>query len=76
MTVYPNPAQNEITIRLNALDQMKEIKIYSLNGSLIKTMRVSGIEETITIDELPNGNYLIELQSEKGAYHKRFVKSE
>lgn len=75
MTVYPNPAQNEITIRLNALDQMKEIKIYSLNGSLIKTMRVSGIEETISIEELPNGNYLIELQSEKGAYHKRFVKS-
>jgi hypothetical protein len=66
MSIYPNPATNEINVLVNGLD-IKEITIYDINGKLIKTSPTS---TNIDISTLPNGIYFI-----KADHHfSKFIK--
>jgi hypothetical protein len=63
MTIIPNPANNKITITLPHLKNPGKLKLFDLNGKLVK-----GVEDFIKIDErtyevnvnnLSNGTYFI-----------------
>ena len=55
-SIYPNPNQNKINISstLNG-----EIKIYNLNGKIVKRKQKISEKETINISDLDKGIYLI-----------------
>jgi hypothetical protein len=53
--VFPNPAQNSITINNKA---SVSVSIYSLSGSLMLTQAIKK-EEPIDIGQLPNGLYFV-----------------
>mgnify|MGYP001485111523 CR=1 FL=1 len=62
-SIYPNPNQNKINISstLNG-----EIKIYNLNGKIVKRKQKISEKETINISDLDKGIYLIKfLQNTK-----------
>ena len=62
-TIYPNPNQDKINISstLNG-----EIKIYNLNGKIVKRKQKISEKETINISDLDKGIYLIKfLQNTK-----------
>ncbi len=76
--VYPNPANNNLTLELNgftgkislAIDDIIGRNIFDeydnvgQNGSAIKTLNVS---------TLPEGTYLVRIQSEKAAATRKFI---
>ncbi|WP_420573096.1 PQQ-dependent sugar dehydrogenase [Kordia sp.] len=71
--LYPNPANDYFQIsNQNTASQIKEVVIYSLNGKLISTRRISTENQKITTDKLSNGIYIVQLTSNNDAvsYHK------
>jgi len=62
LSIYPNPAQNFIQLKGNVSKDSK-IKIYSLDGKLIKTTDLKS--EKIEISELPPSSYFIEVSDSK-----------
>lgn len=69
IAVYPNPATNEMFI-----SSTNEVKVYilDLNGSIVKTTTGIGIQ-TINIENLQNGTYLLQLSDAKGNVQTRKI---
>ena len=63
VTMYPNPAQSDVTMVLNGLDQDAELIIFDMQGKKVLGRKVYAGTEKLTIDiavnELTNGMYLI-----------------
>lgn len=68
--VYPNPAQNNITI--TAETQIDAIRIYSLSGSLVHALAYTGT--SINISHLQSGVYFIAVQTGDVTSRVRFIK--
>ena len=67
--IFPNPATDLITIKSS--ENINNIKIYSLNGLLIKN--VSNIS-SINIKDLAKGSYIINISTQKGFHSQKFIK--
>jgi CotH kinase protein/Secretion system C-terminal sorting domain len=72
--LYPNPAKESMTLRINSNDDMQQLTIYSLHGQAIKTVKLDGFEKRISIEDLPNGIYLLELLTNNATIHEHFIK--
>lgn len=66
ITVYPNPAKDQIHIKCP--DEIKEIKIFNSAGKM--ESNIHGLD----IKGLPNGIYSLEISTNKGKYHTKFIK--
>jgi len=60
ITIYPNPATN--VIQITGIEGTATITVSDVNGRLLLSKQVKG-NEVITISTLPNGVYLITIQS-------------
>ena len=66
LILYPNPASNLITIQTKANTIVNfEYRIVDLTGRIVKTGN-SKFNEQINIESLTNGNYIIQIETEKG----------
>ena len=72
ITYFPNPTSNQISIQFfneNTIDCA--IKLYSLDGKLVKTL-FNGIilsgtfHESFSLDKLSNGNYILSISTNEG----------
>ena len=68
--IYPNPASEQITIGFD-VEKMIAINVLSVNGSMIRAFEPT---KTIHIEDLPQGVYILELQTDDGLLHSRFLK--
>ena len=67
--VYPNPATDIVTIEC---DGVKQVKIFGLDGSLLKNIETSNT--TIQVDDLASGVYLLRIETGKGCIVKQIAK--
>ncbi len=64
ITVYPNPADNFITIELDFNEtEAQIINILSIDGKLIRNINITSDETTIDISSLSSGIYFINIAS-------------
>ena len=68
-TFYPNPANDYISISKN----LDRVTIYSLSGELLITEEHPS--NSISIEELSIGIYVIELVSKKHSYYSTLIKA-
>lgn len=62
-SLYPNPANEEVIILLEQdLDQPYEFRIASLTGQLYRKAILRNRHETVSLDGIPAGVYLVEVQ--------------
>jgi len=75
ISLYPNPAQNYITVDLSSISGT-QIIIYSLQGKLVKTIESSQNlpQQKIDIADLPSGFYMMSINSPSGQVVKKFSK--
>jgi uncharacterized repeat protein (TIGR01451 family) len=72
--IYPNPAQNEITVFLQNENTTADIEIYSLNGQLLYSVS-SQIQSTkISVNEFSSGIYFVKVKTENGIANFKLVK--
>ena len=64
-TFYPNPAKSDITIKMLDNTFVKQIKLMDMQGRIIKTdvFTSSNSSETIKLNDISNGNYILEITS-------------
>ena len=76
VSLYPNPANEQISIRIESSDIDRNGLIFDMVGRQQKTFDVSAGQtgKLIPIDDLPPGVYLLTLFSNGSLINKRFVK--
>ena len=72
VSVYPNPAHNLLNIKAN--DMMEEVRIYSVNGNLVKAVDMGDEHDEVDISQLISGLYYISVKTDSGVVIKKFVK--
>lgn len=71
--IYPNPSNGSVHIEANV--DMQSIKVYDMNGALIKTINISSDYHNTDFSDLEIGVYLINIQTDDATISKKFIKS-
>lgn len=74
ISVYPNPAIDNITVFVNNGTRIGTISIYNMIGSLVKVVEIDGTHKEIDISDLPSGSYIISVEDEKEPVTKQIIK--
>ena len=74
MTVYPNPANNQISLEIDRRSGDVEYSILSIEGRLVKTGELYDRENVIQVGELPAGTYLVTAKNGQHVWTSKFVK--
>ncbi len=73
VTIYPNPSVDIVNINLNT--NINVIYVYDLNGKLILTKNGNNQQkQTINLSNLPQGNYLLSINSDLGIITRMIIK--
>jgi hypothetical protein len=77
--VFPNPSQDIFNLRAEIKEmQNVQLDIFNLNGKIIQSktlVETTAIQETISLNNFPNGLYFLVLRLEDGtAYSSKLVK--
>ena len=72
VSVYPNPAVNEVTI--TADNNIKSIQIYDAQGRTILTRLQEDLETKLELSSYSKGIYFIKITTEKGAQVQKLLK--
>ena len=70
--IFPNPATSSLHIKSNSINLIK-VEIFSLIGNKVKELDATNLN-TIYVDDLSNGLYLIKVHSTQGSMVKKFIK--
>jgi hypothetical protein len=71
ITIYPNPVSNVLYIK-NAGITIENVKIYDLNGRLIKEEKLD--DNQIDVSQLPQGIYILDIETAIGVLRQKLVK--
>ncbi|HLV39083.1 T9SS type A sorting domain-containing protein [Xanthomarina sp.] len=68
-SLYPNPAKNQVTIKLQEGLELKNVNIYNTLGQFISTSN----EKVINTSHLSTGLYLLQIETNQGKATKQLV---
>ena len=71
--IYPNPANDVLTIKTNT-SGLHTIEIISLNGQVIKSMKMDGPVQQIDLSSLEKGVYVIHIRSKDFVRTQKIIK--
>jgi hypothetical protein len=70
---YPNPANTAVTIYFASAEEF-QVRIVNMLGATVYENAVQNkTSETINVEELPAGTYLMEVESAKNSLHKKLI---
>lgn len=74
--IFPNPATNIVNITNSENIFIKQVEIYDLAGKSINTQNFNNEAEIqLNIENLPNGTYILHLQTNEGVAVKKLIKN-
>jgi hypothetical protein len=72
---FPNPAKNQLNLKLNGFDGTAEIGIYNANGTRMLTKKSTAGTTSLDVSSLPSGVYMINVNAGKATLARtKFVK--
>jgi endoglucanase len=71
--IYPNPVSNNLNINMSKLSGSKSVKVVDMMGRII-TEKSNEDMISVDMDNLPQGMYLIQIQTESGNMVKSVIK--
>lgn len=74
VSVYPNPATNNIYIDYTNTNKPVQAAIYSVSGKLVKVAMLGNTHSAIDVQDLSNGMYYIQLNNEDINTTQKFIK--
>ena len=72
--LYPNPANEKITVQTDARESEMKVKLFSLPGLLLMETTFPGHSGQMDVKNLESGVYIVEISCAKGRASKKFVK--
>ncbi|WP_300490804.1 choice-of-anchor J domain-containing protein [Flavobacterium sp.] len=74
-SVFPNPAQDVVTVANNSNVLVNQIVINDINGRTVKTVKLDTVSETqVNIADLNSGVYFMNITTNEGMATKKIVK--
>jgi hypothetical protein len=73
LKLYPNPAQNQICIDA-PFDKPTRINLFNMTGQMVSQKLISFSNECINIEDLPQGIYLLQYQTNNTSHTAKFIK--
>ena len=74
---YPNPVSNILRIALNNEESFGQtLRLISPNGAVIQTIEINSKLVQIDMSDLPNGIYVISLQTVRETINKKVIKQQ
>lgn len=70
VSVYPVPAENELTIQFPTNYKLYKVEIYNNLGQLLGT----DYKKNINISQLSSGVHFLKIETSEGVFHKNFIK--
>ncbi|UGS23512.1 M1 family aminopeptidase [Flavobacterium channae] len=70
ISIYPNPANDEIHIMMPTNSQLEKVEVYNTLGQLLATHNTTDFR----IDNLSSGMHMLKIVTSEGAIHKNFIK--
>ena len=61
LTVFPNPAVTNFTVKAEKAMNGADVKIYGIDGRVVHTQAISGMESVVECSFLNNGVYYVEI---------------
>ncbi len=75
INIYPNPANSVIMItNINSSTAAVNMDLVNIYGQVIMSKKLTDVNNTISINELPDGNYFIKLYNDKMNKVEQFTK--
>ncbi len=74
VSVYPNPVQDQITVKSNTERPITSVGIFDFQGRPLSEFPVSSLSKLISIDQYPSGVYLLRVRMQDSVQWVRFVK--
>ena len=76
MSFYPNPATNEVTLRINNFNTKSatSIDFYTVAGQLVLNQNLTSGTQTIDVSQLNKGIYIMRILSNGNYSHAKLVK--
>jgi Secretion system C-terminal sorting domain len=76
VTLYPNPASNEVNVLFDAGMDVKNIAVYNIIGKMMSVYKVAGSSANLSLDNMPSGIYFVRLVNSQGniVSTKKFTK--
>ncbi|HKI90190.1 MAG TPA: T9SS type A sorting domain-containing protein, partial [Draconibacterium sp.] len=71
--VYPNPAQNQFSLKNVGMQQNIEISVYALNGQLILKKIPFSISNSVNVSNIPNGVYLVQIKNKRQFFTQKLI---
>jgi len=75
ITIYPNPATSNLTLRFPSNYQHVELTLFDDKGKLIRKQTNSGNTAYLNISDLTNGIYFIQIDSDDQVITKKIIKN-
>lgn len=73
-SVYPNPFVETIYFSSNSTDKMLAVKIYNINGKLIRDLGIVNHEFTANLSDLPSGFYFVNISGSDFNNYQKIIK--
>jgi len=71
--MYPNPARAEVHFELPAFVESGEVKIYDVQGRMIKKQAITSFEVSVPTNDLTGGSYLVVIRTNYGNVTKTLI---
>jgi ligand-binding sensor domain-containing protein len=72
--VFPNPVKDHFNIEIPAGMNISYIEIFTIQGNVIKSLKITNNQNSIDMRNLPGGIYIIRLHTDQGVVVKKMVK--
>lgn len=73
VTVYPNPATNQVEVLLANAELPAQVRLYDIHGKMIQSFTTNSTKTIIQRNDLPNGIYLLRIDAEGKNYSSRII---
>jgi hypothetical protein len=74
VTLYPNPANEYVEIRVDGDMNVTAMEVYDVYGKLVCVPNATSPQTRINVSGLPAGTYFVRVTTEEGSVTKTFVK--
>lgn len=75
VTIYPNPANSILNIGNKSNESVQSISIYTINGALVKEEKSSTSLQSVLVNDLEDGIYMIKIQMNSQVLNYKFLKN-
>lgn len=73
LNLYPNPAKNEITLRIDDSFVGSELSVYSYAGKVVYRQNVDNAQQKLDLTSFANGFYYLAVENANGKVTRSFV---